>query len=159
VPLLIKLSCDDAGLAGEGRGVGLSSTWGVGILRKLGILAVAVVVAVVMLGLPAMPAGADGECGPGAEPAAGVHPGVITTSAPHWYDASSTTNRFYTVRGLSPTALSMVVFQSDGGSTCVPNGGAFSQFVEADFSLPPGQWLIRLSTIGTMPAAYLLVGN
>jgi hypothetical protein len=125
-------------------------------MRKLGILVVAVVVSV----LPPLPAGAaDSECGRGAVAAAGVHPGVITGAEPHWYDASSATDRFYTIRGLSPTALSMVIFQTDGGSTCQPHGGAFSQFVEADFSLPAGQWMIRLSTIGTMPAAYVLLGN
>lgn len=100
-----------------------------------------------------------GRCGPGNLTAEGEHPGVVTGDAPHWYDASSTTTRGYTVRGTSATSLGMLIYRWDGASTCLATGGAFSDAVRADFSLPPGSWQISIFANGASPGTYVLLSG
>jgi hypothetical protein len=99
------------------------------------------------------------RCGAGNLAAEGEHAGVVVGDAPHWYDASSTTTRGYSVRGTSATSLGMLIYRWDGASTCLATSGAFSDAVRADFSLPPGLWQISMFANGASPGTYVLLGG
>lgn len=125
-------------------------------MGKLGKLLLAV--AVLSL-VPVRPAGALEECGPGHARVADIQQNVVTPEASDWYDASARQSRGYSLRAISPTSVGILIFQWDGDSQCLAAGGAFSEVVQADFTLRPGRWLIEVFANGATPAGYVLVSN
>lgn len=107
----------------------------------------------------AVPAKAADDCGPGHARVADIQQNVVTPEAPDWYDASSSQRRGYSLRGASPTSVGFLIFRWDGDSQCLAAGGAFSDVVQADFSLAPGRWLIEVFANGATPAGYVLLSS
>lgn len=118
-----------------------------------------ILLAAVLCLVPIRAAEAAGACGPGNLPATGRHQGAVVDGNGDWYDASSDTTVGYTVRGTSPTSMAMVIYRWDGAADCRAIGGAFSNSIEADFSLQPGRWLINIYSNGATPGVYVTASN
>lgn len=125
-------------------------------MGKLGRLVLA---GAALSALVAVPARAAEDCGPGHARVGEIQHNVVTPDASDWYDASSSRPRGYSLRGVSPTSVGILIFQWDGESQCLAAGGAFSDVVQADFSLAPGRWLIEVFANGATPAAYVLLSS